>query len=135
MATLPDTFADTALARLFAAERRDGAATWFSLPGGSHLFTAGDAADHLYFLRAGRLGAFRREEGQERQFLGVIRPGEAAGEMALIAGAPHSATVVALRDSEILALPRAAFFTAADRDPQVMTELARMMVGSGMAEA
>ena len=128
MATLPDTFADTALARLFAAERRDGAATWFSLPCGSHLFTAGDAADHLYFLRAGRLGAFRREEGQERQFLGVIRPGEAAGEMALIAGAPHSATVVALRDSEILALPRAAFFTAADRDPQVMTELARMMV-------
>lgn len=128
MGTLPDSLADTALARLFASERRDGAATWFSLPGGSHLFTAGEAADQLYFLRAGRLGAFRREEGQERQFLGVIRPGEAAGEMALIAGAPHSATVVALRDSEILALPRAAFFTAADRDPHVMTELARLMM-------
>lgn len=128
MGTLPDSLADTALARLFATERRDGAATWFSLPGGSHLFTTGEAADQLYFLRAGRLGAFRREEGQERQFLGVIRPGEAAGEMALIAGASHSATVVALRDSEILALPRDAFFTAADRDPQVMTELARLMM-------
>ncbi len=128
MGTLPDNMADTALARLFAEERRDGAATWFSLPGGSHLFTAGESADHLYFLRAGRLGAFRREEGQERQFLGIIRPGEAAGEMALIAQAPHSATVVALRDSEILALPRAAFFAAADRDPHVMTELARLMI-------
>ena len=128
MGTLPDSLADTALARLFAHERREGAATWFSLPGGSHLFTAGEPADHLYFLRAGRLGAFRREEGQERQFLGIIRPGEAAGEMALIAGAPHSATVVALRDSEILALPRANFFAAADQDPHVMTELARMMI-------
>lgn len=125
---LPDSLADTALARLFAQERRDGAATWFSLPGGSHLFSAGEPADYLYFLRAGRLGAFRREEGQERQFLGIIRPGEAAGEMALIAEAPHSATVVALRDSEILALPRADFFDAADRDPQVMTELARLMI-------
>ncbi len=128
MGTLPDSLADTALARLFAHERREGAATWFSLPGGSHLFSAGEPADHLYFLRAGRLGAFRSEEGQERQFLGIIRPGEAAGEMALIAQAPHSATVVALRDSEILSLPRANFFAAADQDPQVMTELARMMI-------
>lgn len=126
--TLPDNLADTALARLFAKERREGAATWFSLPGGAHLFTAGEPADKLYFLRAGRLGAFRREEDQERQFLGIIRPGEPAGEMALISGAPHSASVVALRDSEILALPRDAFFAAAEEDPHVMTELARMMI-------
>jgi NTE family protein len=125
---LPDSLADTALARLFAKERREGAATWFSLPGGAHLFQAEAPADHLYFLRAGRLGAFRQEEGQERQFLGIIRPGEAAGEMALIAGAPHTATVVALRDSEILALPRTDFFAAAEQDPHVMTELAQMMI-------
>ena len=47
MGTLPDSLAETALARLFAHERREGAATWFSLPGGSHLFTAGEPADHL----------------------------------------------------------------------------------------
>ena len=64
MGTLPDSLAETALARLFAHERREGAATWFSLPGGSHLFTAGEPADHLYFLRAGRLGAFRRALGR-----------------------------------------------------------------------
>jgi NTE family protein len=119
---------ETALARLFAEERRAGRASWFSLPGGSPLFAAGEAADCLYYLRAGRLGAFRREEGQEPQFLGVIRPGEPAGEMALIAGAPHSATVSALRDSEVLALPGHMLFEAAERDPRVMTELARMMI-------
>jgi NTE family protein len=126
--TLPDFMADTALARLFAQEHREGDAAWFSLPGGATLYAPGEAADYLYFLRTGRLGAFRREEGQEPQFLGVIRPGEPAGEMAMIAGSPHSANLVALRDSEILALPRAAFFEAVERDPDVMIELSRLMI-------
>lgn len=117
-----------ALARLFAQVRESGAAREFSLPGGSTLYQAGEPSDELYFLLAGRLGAFRRDEGQEQQFLGVIRAGEPAGEMALIAGTPHSAAVVALRDSEILALPRAEFFEAVERDGVVVTELARLMI-------
>src|SRR5580700_10921409 len=101
---------------------------WFSLPGGAALYEAGEEADQFYLLRAGRLGAFRRTEGHETQFLGVIRPGEPAGEMALIAGSPHSATVAALRDSEVLALDRDDFFKAVEADPVVMTELARLMI-------
>ncbi|RAK61556.1 cyclic nucleotide-binding protein [Phenylobacterium hankyongense] len=128
MARLPEIATDSALARLFTQERAQDEATWFSLPGGQRLYGAGDPADHLYFLRTGRLGAFRREEGHETQFLGVIRPGEPAGEMALVAGAPHSADVVALRDSEIFALPRDVFFDACEADGSVMNELARLMI-------
>ena len=105
-----------------------GEATWFSLPGGATLFQSGDPSDQLYLLRAGRLGAFRQEEGMEPQFLGVIRPGEPAGEMSLIAGIPHSGNVVALRDSEIFALPRDVFFESCDASPAVMIELARLMI-------
>ena len=47
--------------------------------------------------------------------IGVIRPGEPAGEMALIAGSPHTASVVALRDSEILAMPGDVFFELAEK--------------------
>jgi NTE family protein len=119
---------ETALSRLFQRERQAGDARWFSLPGGSTLFDAGDAADEIFLVETGKLGAFRREEGQERQFVGVIRPGEPAGEMAMIAGTPHSSRVVALRDSEILALSREDFFAAADRDPHVMNEIARLMI-------
>ncbi len=128
MANLPDIPTDSALARLFEDERAQGEATWFSLPGGATLFNSGEPADHLYFLRAGRLGAFRREEGMEPQFLGVIRPGEPAGEMSLIAGVAHSGHVVALRDSEIFALPRDVFFEACDASPMVMVELAKLMI-------
>src|SRR5690606_5195068 len=111
---LPDIPGESALARLLERPEARAAATWFSLPGGQVLYEAGDAADQLFVLRAGRLGAFRREEGQEPTFLGVIRPGEPAGEMGLIAGSPHSAEMVALRDSEIVALPRDVFFEAAE---------------------
>jgi NTE family protein len=125
---LTDSLPDSALTRLFARESSAGRAVWFSLPGGAHLYEAGEEADRFFFLRTGRLGAFRHGDGHETQFLGVIRPGEPAGEMALIAGAPHSATVTALRDSEVLALSRDDFFDAAARDATVMTELARLMI-------
>jgi len=128
VAGLTDSLPSSAVTRLFDRELAAGEAVWFSLPGGAPLYEAGDAADTFYLVRAGRLGAFRREEGHEPQFLGVIRPGEPAGEMALIAGGPHTATVAALRDSEILALGRDEFFRAVETDPRVMTELARLMI-------
>ncbi len=128
MSQLPDIPDESALARLFHQERVQAEAVWFSLPGGATLFAAGDTSDQLYFVRAGRLGAFRREQGHEVQFLGVIRPGEPAGEMSLIAGSPHSADVVALRDSEIIAVPREVFLEACEADTAVMIELAKLMM-------
>jgi NTE family protein len=128
MSRLPDIPDESALARLFSQDRVQAEAVWFSLPGGQTLFSAGDRSNQLYFLRAGRLGAFRREQGHEAQFLGVIRPGEPAGEMSLIADAPHSADVVALRDSEIIAVPRDVFFEACEADTAVMIELAKLMM-------
>jgi len=128
VALLPHNVADSALTRLFTGDAMADHITWFSLPGGQLLYEAGEIADELYFVRAGRLAAIRHEEGQEPQFLGVIRPGEPAGEMALISGTPHSASVVAIRDSEILALPREDFFADAEHDPTLMIELAKLML-------
>ena len=128
MLKIPDSIAESALARLFTDPRLEADISWFSVPGGWPLCEAEDEADQLFFVRAGRLAAFRTEEGHEPRFLGVIRPGEPAGEMAMIAGSRHSASVVALRDSEILSMPRDVFFAAAERDPAVMIELARLMI-------
>jgi NTE family protein len=128
VASLPPIPEDSSLARLFTQPRVQEDAAWFSLPGGQTLFKAGDTSGELYVVRAGRLGAFRRDPGHEAQFLGVIRPGEPAGEMSLIAGAPHSADVVALRDSEIIAVPKDTFFEACEAEPDVMIALAKLMM-------
>ncbi len=117
---------ETALAGLFT-ERRSPA-SWFTLTGGERLFSAGDPADTLYLVRSGRLGVFRKVEGADTEFVGVVRGGEPVGEMSLLAGTPHTSTVVALRDAEILALPRDDFLKAAQTHPEVMTELARLMI-------
>jgi NTE family protein len=119
---------DTALTRLFERELEAGRASWFSLPGGMVLFEAGERSGQIFLVHAGKLGAFRKEEGLDRQFVGVIRPGEPAGEMAMIGGTAHTARVVALRDSEILSLSADQFFEAADSDPHVMIEIARLML-------
>lgn len=119
---------EDALHRIFEGGRNTPA-SWFALTGGETLFAEHDPADTLYLLRSGRLGVFRREHGdQPAQFVGVIRPGEPAGEMAMLAGSPHTADVVALRDSEVLALPRDAFFEAARTEPDLMVELSRLMI-------
>lgn len=118
-----------ALARIFEGGK-DTRASWFALTGGETLFGEGDVADTLYLLRSGRLGVFRRDPDDSRppQFVGVIRPGEPVGEMAMLAGTAHTADVVALRDCEILALPRDAFFEAARTAPDLMVELSRLMM-------
>lgn len=118
---------EAALARVFehAGANR---ASWFTLTSGEPLFTAGSPSDTLYLLRSGRLGVYGQGVGGVPELRGVIRPGEPAGEMALVAETPHTATVVALRDSEVLALPRDAFFKAARHDPDLLVELARLMI-------
>jgi NTE family protein len=120
---------EDALHRIFEGGKNTRA-SWFALTGGETLFAEGDPADTLYLLRSGRLGVFRRAAEADRppQFVGVIRPGEPAGEMAMLAGTIHTADVVALRDSEILALPRDAFFEAARTEPDLMVELSRLMI-------
>ena len=119
----------TALARLFETARLDGTARWWCLPAGQHLFEPGDPAAELHLLRAGRLGAFRIDGSDGPRFLGVVRPGEPAGEMSVIAGAAHTGRLTALRDSEVLSLDREAFFAACEADPDIMTDLARLIVG------
>lgn len=113
-----------------AAAIRDVArsASWFSLPGGWPLFFEGEAAETLYFVRSGALGAFRRGPDGGRELVGHIRAGEPVGEMAMIAGEPHSATVFALRDAELIGLNRATFNRLVRRHPDLMSGLARTML-------
>lgn len=120
---------EDALHRIFEGGKNTRA-SWFALTGGEVLFAEGTPADTLYLLRSGRLGVFRRDAHQDRppEFVGVIRPGEPAGEMAMLAGTEHTADVVALRDCEVLALPRDAFFEAARKEPDLMVELSRLMI-------
>ena len=99
----------------------------FSVEGGRALYSAGDPADALFLVRSGAFGVFR-DAGMGRELVGVVRPGDLVGEFGLLAGMPRSATVVALRDAEVVAMPGRDFLAAARRRPEAMVEVARLLV-------
>ncbi|MDE1884358.1 MAG: patatin-like phospholipase family protein [Xanthomonadaceae bacterium] len=101
---------------------------WFALPGGATLFEYGEPSDALCVLKSGSLGAFKPAQDGSLQLDGVVAAGETVGELGLIVDQPRSATVRALRDSELLRLSRRGFDKLVARHPQAMLVSARLAV-------
>ncbi|MEZ5498694.1 MAG: patatin-like phospholipase family protein [Steroidobacteraceae bacterium] len=101
---------------------------WLSLPGGGVLFESGEDSDSLYFLVSGTLAVYAPPGSDRRRFVGSIQAGDIVGEMGLISGRARSATVVALRDSQLARLDRQGFQEVMQRCPQAMLRLAQLAV-------
>lgn len=111
-------------------------ARWFSLPAGQPLFLAGELADSIFFVVSGTLGAFN----SNNEFVGHIRPGEPVGEMALFLGGvdtngdgktedkPHTGSVYALRDSEVVALSRTGWNRLVKSEPELLEGMIRIIL-------
>lgn len=77
--------------------------TRVALEAGEVLFRAGDAGDSLYVVVAGRVRLLAGEPGAE-QAIRDLGPGELLGETALLTGEPRTATIAAVRDTELYRL-------------------------------
>ncbi|CAG1006060.1 putative NTE family protein [Burkholderiales bacterium] len=98
---------------------------WTSLPGGATLFRQGDRGDDVYVIVNGRLRAVVDDPEGGVRVLEEVGRGSAVGELALLTGEARAATVVAVRDSDLVRLPKAAFDTLLDRHPRAMMQIAR----------
>ncbi len=77
---------------------------------GEVIFHAGDPGDSLFIVSAGAVKiTVTAEDGAEPAILTTIGPGGFFGELALLDGAPRSATAVAVDAVETLVLRRDAF--------------------------
>jgi len=90
---------------------------WVPVRAGTRLFEQGDEGDAAYLVVTGRLRAFRRGEGDVEIEVGEVGRGEMAGEMALLEDMPRSATVYAVRDSQLVRFSRMAFDALVSRYP------------------
>ncbi|MDP9362936.1 MAG: cyclic nucleotide-binding domain-containing protein, partial [Chloroflexota bacterium] len=77
-------------------------------PAGQVLWTEGDPGDALLVLEAGQLRISRFAPSGEEVVLAVVEPPAAVGELALLDGAPRSATVTAQRAVAVRLVPRSA---------------------------
>jgi NTE family protein len=106
-----------------ALETLAAGAIHFSLPAGDLLFESGSMPDGVYLVASGRLGV--RMSGSTR-LTAEIERGEWVGESGWLLKAPRSASVVALRDTEVLLLPDVLLDAVAAESPQFSLAIAKL---------
>src|SRR5258708_2524682 len=98
-------------------------AVHFSLPAGSLLFESGSTPDGVYLVASGRLGV--KTLGISR-LTAEIERSELVGETGWLLKEQRSATVFALRDSELLLLPNSVLDAVAAQSTDFSLALARL---------
>jgi NTE family protein len=98
---------------------------------GEVLVRQGEPSDALYFVISGRFTA--RHENAVESFA-EIGPGQPIGEIGFFADVPRTATVVALRDSEVLTITREHFRQLGDSSPNIH-EAVIVSLANRLAEA
>src|SRR5947208_14461168 len=81
------------------------------------IFHQGDPGDSLFIVESGAVKiVLPSPEGEEGAIIATLARGDFFGELALLDGAPHSATAVALEPSELLVMRRDPFQQPIDTD-------------------
>ena len=73
------------------------------------IFHQGDPGEALFIVLSGAVKIVLPGESGDEAILATLRPGDFFGELALLDGAPRSATAAALEPTETLVLPRERF--------------------------
>jgi NTE family protein len=106
----------------------DAGLQWMFIPGGQILFRENEVADSLYVVLTGCLGVIVRDNNGRDILIARIAAGETVGEMGLLDGGVRSATVEALRDTELLKLDKASYEDLLVRHPKSMRALISLLV-------
>jgi NTE family protein len=93
---------------------------------GECIYREGDPADAFYIISSGRLRVYSKAGGAEKTFV-VLHNGDSFGEISLLTGETHSATVEALNDTLILQLEKRDFDDVINRVPSLVLYLSRML--------
>jgi CRP-like cAMP-binding protein len=90
---------------------------------GEVLFHEGDPGDSLFIVASGAVKVVVPSDEGDEAILATIRRGDFLGELALLDGAPRSASAIALEPTETLALPRVRFSALVASEPAIRDAL------------
>jgi predicted acylesterase/phospholipase RssA/CRP-like cAMP-binding protein len=94
---------------------------------GDVVISQGEPGDGLYLLLSGRLRVSVAAGGTERVLHDLAR-GSIVGEIALLSKRPRSATVRAVRDSDLLLLRASSFDALVEQTPALLGQMARLLI-------
>jgi CRP/FNR family transcriptional regulator, cyclic AMP receptor protein len=90
---------------------------------GEVIFHVDDPGDALFIIVSGEVKIWLPSEAGDEAILVRLRPGDVFGELALLDGAPRSATATALSATETVVLPRDKFRDLISSEPAVRDAL------------
>jgi CRP-like cAMP-binding protein len=102
--------------------------TWHFFANGDVVFLQGDPADGMYIVVNGRLQTSLLQDDGTVKDLGRIGPGEPVGEMAVIVAAERSATVHAVRDSNLVRITPPRFQRLIRQHPSLLINITRVII-------
>ena len=111
---MPATLSDNTLAKcsllrgMNAAERQElqGLLDSKAYAPGATILAEGESFQHIWIVLKGRCQVVKKAKSGEDKELWVLEPGGVFGEMSFFNPAPHSASVRALSQVEVVRLPR-----------------------------
>ena len=98
-------------------------------PKESVVFSQEDKGDALFVVASGAVKVVVPSEEGEEAILATLRRGDFLGELALLDGAPRSASAIALEPTEALALPRDQFRVLVATEPAIRDALLASLAG------
>jgi CRP/FNR family transcriptional regulator, cyclic AMP receptor protein len=99
-----------------------------SFPAGTRVFHEGDHSDACYIVREGAFRVTREHSDGRAITLATLGPGDIFGELAMLDGEVRSASVEALDDGELLALPAGDVRSLLARHPDITVKLVAALV-------
>jgi NTE family protein/lysophospholipid hydrolase len=101
---------------------------WVHLPFGQPLFHQGDSGSDFFLLINGRLQVSIRDcTGTDRN-IAEIKRGTIVGEMAMFTGESRTASIYAMRDSDLVKFSRQAFERMISAHPNIMMHFIRFII-------
>jgi NTE family protein/lysophospholipid hydrolase len=107
----------------------------FTLYSGEVLFRQGDPGDYLCLIINGRVRVLTRGDRGQDKVVAELGPGEIVGEMAVVTSDVRSATVVAVRDSQLARLTKAAFERLLMKHPMWAVQLVSHKLAQRLKDA
>lgn len=101
---------------------------WRHISNGDALFNQGERSDGMYIVINGRLRVIiTNEEGQDVN-LGEIGPGQIVGEFGLLTDEVRTATVQAVRETNVVKITPAVFEGLVKEYPELMGRITRLII-------
>jgi CRP/FNR family cyclic AMP-dependent transcriptional regulator len=96
-------------------------------PAGAPICIEGESDGSLFIIATGRVRISAGSSDGDERHLNELGPGDLIGEIALLDGASRSASAIAVDDSQVYGIERAAFVAFLDRTPELARSLIKLL--------